>query len=558
MPRIFPSPFPFDIKDEPGRKAESKVYHAFKEQLSPEHTIFYSRSWLGKPGSGAPVDGEADFVVAHPESGFMVVEVKGGGIGYDGKRDKWTSTDRHKQKHRISNPFEQAKLTKHALIKKIKQLPAWKRRWLDAGHAVIFPDSARPARPLLAESSPEMVAFEGDMRWLDKWLESAFDYWAGEYDNKSDLGERGIEVLEQLLAPVFELKQPIHPELHEDEQEIIRLTEEQFGLLDLLSGQRRVAISGGAGTGKTMLAMEKARRLAAEGFRTLLTCYNRPLADYMNQTLGKNENLTVMNFHSMCYHLGKKAEVDVPDLDGDPGPEVYDKELPAVLVKALECLADERFDAIVVDEGQDFLEDWWTILQFALSDPEQGVMYIFFDDNQRIFRSVDALPEGLQPFSLSKNLRNTKAIHKLASTFYVGGALEAGGPDGRPVEFIKAAGDKAIAKEVSRVLHKLIKEESIDPGEIAVLIGRSRDESKLVKDGRIGAFPVASYQQGEQDKVLLESIRRFKGLERLVVVLALLEDILDSPELLYVGLTRAKAHLVVVGDDAVIEAVKGA
>lgn len=557
MPRIFPFPFPFDLEDEPGRKAEFKVYSAFKEQLPPKFTIFYSRAWLGKPGSGAPVEGEADFIVAHPKSGFMVVEVKGGGIGYDGNKDTWTSTDRHKKKHRISNPFEQAKLTKHAIIKKIKQLPAWKNRWLDAGHAVIFPDSARPPRHLLAESSPEIVAFEDDMNWLDKWLELAFDYWSGEYGNKSELGEKGVDLLEQLLAPVIELKQPLHPELHEDEQEIIRLTEEQFEILGLFQYHRRVAISGGAGTGKTMLAMEKAKRLAEEGFRVLLTCYNRPLADYMKKILGKNKNLTVMNFHSMCFHFGKKAEIDVPNLDGDPGPEVYDKELPAVLVEALECLTDERFDAIVVDEGQDFFEDWWTILQFALSDPEQGIMYIFFDDNQRVFRSMDELPEGLLVFPLNKNLRNTKKIHKLASTFYEGGDLEAVGPDGRPVEFIKAVDDRAIAKEVSRVLHKLIKEESIDPGEIAVLVGRSRYKSKLVKDDRIGAFPVTSYRQGEQHKVLLESIRRFKGLERLVVVLALLEDILDSPELLYVGLTRAKAHLIVVGDDKVIAAVKG-
>ena len=557
MSHIFPSPFPFDLDDEPGRKAEFKVYNALANQLSPEYTVFYSRSWLGKPGSGPPVDGEADFIVAHPKSGFMVIEVKGGGIGYDGKRNTWTSTDRHRKKHRISDPFEQAKLTKYALIKKIKQVSAWKHRWLDAGHSVVFPDSARPAKPLLAESSPEIVAFEGDMNWLDKWLESAFDYWAREYVNKSDFGEKGVELLQQLLVPVFELKHPIHPELHEDEQEIIRLTEEQFGILDLLSGQRRVAVSGGAGTGKTMLAMEKAKRLAEEGFRTLLTCYNRPLADYMNRKLGRNEHLTVMNFHSMCYHLGKMAEVDMPDLDGDSGPEVFDRDLPAVLVKALECMAKERFDAIVVDEGQDFLEDWWTVLLFALSDPEQGVMYIFFDDNQRVFRSENGLPEGLPVYPLSKNLRNTKSIHKLASMFYEGGALAGGGPDGRPVQFIRAVGDKAIAREVSRVLHKLIREESIDPGEIAVLVGRSGDKSKLARDGRIGAFHIASYQQGEQEKVLLESIRRFKGLERLVVVLALLEDILDSPELLYVGLTRAKAHLIVVGDDTVIETVKG-
>jgi len=133
----------------------------------------------------------------------------------------------------------------------------------------------------------------------------------------------------------------------------------------------------------------------------------------------------------------------------------------------------------------------------------------------------------------------------------------AGGPDGRPAEFVEAKNNHAIEKEVSRVLHRLIKEESIKSEEIAVLTGHSLEKSVFADKEKIGAFSVTHNQHPESGKIYVNSIRRFKGLERLVVILVALEAILDSPDILYVGMTRAKAHLVVVGDDKVIEAVKG-
>ena len=74
--------------------------------------------------------------------------------------------------------------------------------------------------------------------------------------------------------------------LADDDRELLRLTEQQFAVLDRLRRQRRVSISGGAGTGKTVLALEKARRLAREGSGVLLTCFNRPLADNLRRSAG--------------------------------------------------------------------------------------------------------------------------------------------------------------------------------------------------------------------------------------------------------------------------------
>lgn len=556
MARILPTPLPARVMADPGRAAERKVYRAFSESVGDRFTVFYSVSWLGRPGKGPPPDGEIDFVVAHPDWGLMVLEVKGGRIGHDGIKGRWYSKDRHGRVHPIDDPFDQARSAKHALIRKIKETPVWKRRWIDAGHGVIFPDAGRPDNPLGTDSAEEVMAFTEDLAWLDDWIESAFRFWGADTAPEGGLGEQGVDLLERLLAPTFELRHPLRSEIDADEAEILRLTEEQFYLLDFLSRKRRLAVSGGAGTGKTMLALEKARRLAEEGFITLLTCYNRPLADYLAGRAGGVENLTVMNFHQLCYDFASRAECPLLDAEGEPPPLYFEKEMPAALVQALECLTDERFDAIVVDEGQDFAEEWWTALQLALSDPDYSILYVFFDDNQRLYRSENTLPGGLDVFPLTRNLRNTKEIHRIAAKFYEGGELKGEGPEGRPVEYVLAGDPVAVGKATRRVLHRLIREEHIVPEDIAVLTGRSRESSSLVKNETIGAFEVCCGRERERGKVVFDSIRRFKGLERPVVVLVELEGVLESLETLYVGISRAQAHLMVIGSREVLEALK--
>ena len=95
--------------------------------------------------------------------------------------------------------------------------------------------------------------------------------------------------------------------LADQEARRLVLTKDQMRVLDFLRSHRRAAVSGGAGTGKTVLALEKARRLASEGFKTLLTCYNRQLADHLSSTCAGTSDLDVMSFHQLCYRQVEKA-----------------------------------------------------------------------------------------------------------------------------------------------------------------------------------------------------------------------------------------------------------
>ena len=131
-----------------------------------------------------------------------------------------------------------------------------------------------------------------------------------------------------------------------------------------------MAVSGGAGTGKTVLAVEKAIRLAREGFRTLLTCYNKQLADHLASVCRAIENLEVMSFHQLCRRRVDLANrVSGRDLFREaqrtyPNASEWDVQWPNALAFTVE-IQEPPYDAVVCDEGQDFQEDYCSRLNYC-------------------------------------------------------------------------------------------------------------------------------------------------------------------------------------------------
>ena len=550
MATVFPTPLPESVTNDAGRDAERHVYEALARLLGPDHTVFYSVAWLTRATGHAAHDGEADFVIAHSDLGVLVLEVKGGQIGHDQATGEWHSTDRHDHCHPIRDPFAQATSSHHALEAKLKEHPVIRRFFIRIGHGVVFPDSANPHRPLTPNAEPAITVFAEDLNHIDACVRRMFDYWAGSMGRALAPAPGFVQAVTDLLAPRFELPRSLGAAIKGDDRELLRLTEDQFRVLDVLSRQRRVAVSGGAGTGKTMLALEKARRLAAEGLEVLLTCYNRPLADYLRLAAGPCERLTIANYHTLCWDMAKAAGHPFPDTSvADPPPGFWERTLPDALLAALDSLP-KRFNAIIVDEGQDFLDTWWDPLLLSLADLGGSIVYVFYDDNQKVYRRTNAFPEGLLEFPLRDNLRNTRRISALTEQFYQGPPMRALGPEGQDVERIVIHDASEIERQVSRVLHHLIRDNGVAPADIAVLMGSGRT-CPLRKGQRIGAFETTADQAAEPSKVLLETVRRFKGLERQVVILTAIDDLRAEEEtaILYCGLSRARAHLVVIATD---------
>ena len=220
----------------------------------------------------------------------------------------------------------------------------------------------------------------------------------------------------------------------------------------------------------------------------------------------------------------------------------------------LSALAEHApFGAVVIDEGQDFNPAWLQTLEQALERPDEDHYYIFFDDNQRV---VDTPGSGFggQPYRLTRNLRNTRAIFEAARPYY-SGTVHPSGPDGVPVRWHPVAADQTATKALGSTINHLTRGDHILPTDIAVLVGSDSSLHALTPGSRLGAFDTVRADSPDQGSLIVDTVERFKGLEAKVVVLAGLDSLLDHPDALYVALTRARSLLVVIGSQSELAVV---
>ena len=267
--------------------------------------------------------------------------------------------------------------------------------------------------------------------------------------------------------------------------------------------------------------------------------------------------------------LGAQAGV-LPSEPANPKPQVWwDDVLPRALLDASSA-SDGRWQAIVVDEGQDFAADWLETLDLLTSDPGKDVFYLFHDPAQAIFRPDVTDRLGLTEYELPDNCRNARPIHEFAFRFYRGSLAPVPlREDGRSPEVVVAEPGPATLEALRDVLHRLVVDERVARDKITVLSGASLEHSAVWRQRRfkgglelwngsvdaegrsLGLAADASPRQ-PPGTIRCETIRRFKGLEADVVVLVELppdDERLDL--LLYIGISRAKHHVILIAPPAV-------
>jgi hypothetical protein len=538
MARMFPSRLPDEIVNEPLRAAEVEVYKSLKNQLSDEFNVYYSSPWLGIDPSGREIDGEADFIVAHRDKGIVSIEVKGGRVEIDSD-NRWTSKDRKGIERSIKNPVSQARSSKYQLLKQLNRSVQWKRRYICASHGVILNDVERPARDLRPDMPLKLFAFREDMKYLDHWINDRLDQ-AEDSDSScvEPLGDDGMFALDDLLARPIQLRVRLHTSVEKDLKDIKLLTRDQIWILRDLENNKRMAIAGAAGTGKTVLAVEKAMILEEQGKRTLLLCYNKPLSVSLQIVLESNTNITAMHFHQFCLHVATVA-------DGAQTASIAD--LEARLVENFIQSGVEAYDAVIIDEGQDFRDEWLQALEVVVKDMKEGVLYIFYDDNQDVMSAsaqyIFDLP--MAKYHLSRNFRNTKAIFKQADYYYSGSFVRPIGPEGKELGWYVYNSYSELKKKLTERVGNLIQAEGINPGDIAILFPNITTLDSVFPKGsdRVGHYNAGNAENRSQDRLVLDTVRRFKGLESPVVLLLITHDVKAKTELLYTGMTRAQSLL---------------
>jgi len=221
-----------------------------------------------------------------------------------------------------------------------------------------------------------------------------------------------------------------------------------------------------------------------------------------------------------------------------------------------------RFDAIVVDEAQDFRPNYWDGVTALLADQKTSALYIFFDPNQALYDIEQKLPVNSDPFFLTFNCRNTKSIHEFAYRHYRGQEVDPPpGLDGVPIEAIAEDGLQHQMQAIHQYAAKLLLKEKLNSRSIAVLVcGQPKADYYALRRMPLPNGIPWSVEGGVSDPgVRLDTVRRFKGLEADFVFLWGLESAkhTDREELLYVGATRAKSRLVLVGARHAVQAVLG-
>lgn len=525
---LFPTALPPDAP-----QSERKVWQGLSTLPGDWH-VFHSVRWQSIRG-GREGDGEADLLLVHKDVGVIVLEVKGGSITVE--NGEWYSTNAQGI-YKIKNPFSQAVASKYALLEYFrKRSPP-----LDAvsiSHAVAFPDIEVPLS--LGMFGPrEIIIDRADLSNSQQAVKRIVAHW----QQRSRLSGIQMKRLVQSFAPTLQIRRTLRDELEEVGQQLITLTNQQVTLLANLRMVRKALIFGGAGTGKTVLAREKATQLAADGASVLLTCFNAPLAQRLEFELNGISNLRVSTFHALCTQEMRRAGQRIP---AQPSQEWWDTNAAQGLVDAAGTNGTV-FDAIIVDEGQDFAPGWIDALLMTTRSPDECAFYVFSDNHQQIYRRGWPQPTDWPRFPLDINCRNSNPIASRVARIF-DDPLPSRGASGPEPVFLPVDFRRESVPVILKLVSRLIREERLDAKQIAVLT----DDATLAERLREMAVEDHVFCSANKVGVVAETVARFKGLEADAVVLALSDSFQPQESqdrsLLYVGLSRAKGLLFVLGSD---------
>jgi len=520
--------------------------------------------------------GEADLVVLVPGLGVLCIEVKGCGV--QRKDGLWVYEYDHPETSAVG-PFKQASGAAHSVRKYVSGRDATLSGVVFTS-AVFFTQIDFVERSL--EWEPWQVVNKTDLlrkpvsALVTGILEAeharlrnmaAIRTW---YGPRSRPDRSQVAAMLSLLRRDFEYMAIGSDSVEIAEQSIRRFTEEQFHALDMLEENQRVLFKGPAGTGKTLLAIEAARRAVSAGARVVLLCHNALLGGWLRR---QTESVAAeahaagrpLNVGTVSSLMLRIANIDVPP---GAGKEFWSHELPS---RALEALLDgqsnfDSCDLLILDEAQDLMTDEiLDVLDVITSGGLAGGRWVMFGDFERqaIYANADAQPglgrirartgTGFSTYPLRINCRNTRSI---AAAVTLTSGLAPGytrvlqdeeGSDVSPSFYRNA--DQQL-EQLEKGLLRLLRKH--DPGSIVVLSMRADRVACASKLGdTLNGVPILPFDKvgtAAQPAFRFGSVHAYKGMESPAVILTDIDEI-DGDQaraLLYVGMTRARLDLVML------------
>lgn len=511
-------------------RAELRVFDKLNESFANDFSYVALHS-LNLTKHRSKRFGEADFVLVC-KFGLYVLEVKGGGIQHHA--GKWFTTNRENETFQIQDPFRQAETALHAINKSIREFGEFSHLKLPIGYGVVFPDVNWDQKG--SEWDLRTICDLKNFKNFERWLKNFFQYWQSKPDNSKLLTPDQIKSLKRYLRPNFEFIEPLHEKLSKIEDSAVQLTEDQYRCLDFIAANTRVLCSGGAGTGKTFLAAELARRFGNEDRDVLFVCKSNWLRHYLEPRI-HNEYVTLSTIGSATLDM-RRAGID-------------------------------NYNVLIVDEGQDLFnfEDIEVLESLLRGGFENGEWYIFHDINNQsgLFAGEADADQSKEVFEylrdyaptnipLTSNCRNTENIlKKVQNSLKLDMGNKGTGVGPEVVEF-SVFSDEACEKlegEINRLLKDGVPSESItilsplsyEKSIVSKLPNQIRRKIVKLDDFSIRSFPV--------DDISFSEIKNFKGLENDVIIVVDLPSVAftqNTPNKVqyYVAMSRARGLLCLI------------
>lgn len=506
-------------------------------------------NWIGLHHVGLPRHpskpiAEIDFIVI-AEPGIFCLEVKGGAAS---RRDGvWFAGSRRLKE----SPFAQVGSAAAALRGVVPELHRYVFGW-----GCVFPhcrfdvEGPEVLREVVYDEAVAAAGFRA-------YIEALGRYWGGRFSRSVPLRANDLSRATHALRGDFSVVESVMPEVRSAGAKLISYTEGQARAIEGLRDQDQVVIRGGAGTGKTLLAVQEATRLAESGQKTLFTCFTKAVASHVEHSV-RRPGLRVAHVDNLISFLIRAGETEdqIPsDIDDVERFELY---RPLAALEAIERLGDSaRYDAIVVDEGQDLLtQPRLDVLDALLRGGlREGLWRVFWDPLQALFMHRGDARLGLLAemsadpvdYVLTINCRNTREIADRVedlSGVEMDEVAFVDGPQPRDAEWDD---ERTHAKRVEATLREWM-ERGVTPDSIVILSPRRFESSIASKLGRLTVRIVDSSGQRpepEPGTISFSTIHAFKGLESEAVMLVDVDDLTSdrSRALLYVGASRARTLL---------------
>ena len=528
-------------------KWEREVRRQLESQLPPDWFVICNVAWALKNDAGYVRDGQSDFVVLAPNLGMAIVEVKGSRsirVGSDGiwyRRESNRRTGEEGQEVAISEaPPEQANRNMHTLVELIRKGLSLQEFPGAYAFLVAYPNGV--VKGNLDLYDPSTLVMQGQMNRLTQSIKFALEARGAATSGRRFSNELAKTVATTLSNSRFFVQAVDTPlDARDDVRDIDELTRQQFAALRGAFDLPSVAIVGPAGSGKTMLALWKLAALLEEGKRGLYVCFNKSLA----------ECLRIQNpaLASMIASVDRLFTQLVGSQSGATGDSSYfhDKLPQYVLDLAVDMPVAQRYDAIIVDEGQDFGDARVIALLELL---RKGGQWLFFADwGQDIYGAGSTEVLGSEvTFRLYHNCRNTE-LTNTATNQYCRQSVKAmpGVPVGISPSVTRCYPDGIMAARAWEIAYEL------SPNGGAVILSPFKLENSCLSGARRGyglQITEDIEKLGKPGYVLFSTIKAFKGLEAQNVILVHADIPGRSPALaeedLYVACTRATGRLAIL------------